>query len=70
VTATATGESLRVSVWDDGPGFSAADVKPGHGLDNLCGRLNARFGTAATMSIAQEDGTRVTILLPRDGRVS
>jgi LytS/YehU family sensor histidine kinase len=70
VTAAAVDGMLRVSVWDDGPGFTAADITPGHGLDNVRGRLTARFGIAATMSVTQDNGTIVTISLPRDGRVA
>jgi LytS/YehU family sensor histidine kinase len=68
VEATARGDSLVVSVWDDGPGFSADAVAPGHGLDNLRGRLAARFGGASALAIAPQDGgTLVTVTLPRIG---
>ena len=35
VTASLAGDRLLLSVWDDGPGFTAAAMRPGHGLDTL-----------------------------------
>jgi two-component system sensor histidine kinase AlgZ len=68
VEATARGDVLTVGVWDDGPGFSADAMTPGHGLDNLRGRLAARCGSAATLVIGWQDGgTLVTVTLPRRG---
>ena len=68
VDASAHGDQLVVGVWDDGPGFSADTIVPGHGLDNLKGRLAARFGAAATFTIAPHDGgTLVTVVMPRTG---
>ena len=66
VEASASGERLVVGVWDDGEGFTAADVPPGHGFDNLRERLAARFGSAAALTVARQDGgTLVTIEVPR-----
>jgi LytS/YehU family sensor histidine kinase len=68
VDASAQGERLVVGVWDDGPGFSPDSIVPGHGLDNLKGRLAARFGTAATFTVAPHDGgTLVTVAMPHAG---
>ncbi len=68
VDASAQGERLVVGVWDDGPGFSADSIVPGHGLDNLKGRLAARFGAAATFTVTPHDGgTLVTVAMPRAG---
>ncbi len=68
VEASERGNSLVVGVWDDGPGFSVDAMLPGHGLDNLKGRLAARFGAAARFTIARHDGgTLVTVALPRAG---
>lgn len=55
------GERLSVAVADDGPGFSADDIKPGHGLDNLQQRLKTLFGAEASLEIA---GGRVSLELP------
>jgi signal transduction histidine kinase len=66
VAASVVGDRVRLSVWDDGPGFAAEAMRAGHGLDNLRGRLAARFGADATLEIGRRDGgTLVTIWLPR-----
>lgn len=66
VTAGAGAGGVQLCVWDDGPGFTPDAMLPGHGLDNLRGRLDARFGGAASLTVARADGgTRVTITLPR-----
>jgi LytS/YehU family sensor histidine kinase len=66
VHAAARGDHVVVTVWDDGPGFTAAAIRPGHGLDNLQGRLAARFGPGARLEVAADDGgTRVTVTMPR-----
>jgi len=66
VTASLAGDRLLLSVWDDGPGFTAAAMRPGHGLDSLQARLGARFGAAGVLTIAPRDGgTLVTVALPR-----
>jgi signal transduction histidine kinase len=68
IEAALADDRLRLSVWDDGPGFTADAMQPGHGLDTLRGRLAARFGADASLSIARRDGgTLVTVLLPRAG---
>jgi LytS/YehU family sensor histidine kinase len=65
VEACPAGDRLLVSVWDDGPGFQAADIRPGHGLDNLQARLAARFGATARLSIERHAGrTLVSVSLP------
>lgn len=65
IEAATVGERLRLSVWDDGPGFTADAIRPGHGLDNLRGRLAARFGADASVEITRRDGgTVVTVALP------
>jgi LytS/YehU family sensor histidine kinase len=65
VEASALDGRLVVAVWDDGPGFTADAMVPGHGLDNLQGRLSARYGDAATLDVARRDGgTLVTVSLP------
>jgi len=52
VEADVAGAQLLVRVWDDGPGFTTAAIRPGHGLDNVQGRLAARNGGAVvTLSL-------------------
>jgi signal transduction histidine kinase len=66
VTAAPAGDRVVLSVWDDGPGFDADALRPGHGLDILRGRLAARFGAEASLEIARRDGgTLVSVALPR-----
>jgi hypothetical protein len=66
VVASVAGERIVLEVWDDGPGFAPAAVRPGHGLDSLRTRLDARFGAAGEVTIARRDGgTLVTVALPR-----
>ena len=68
VEATASGEHVLLSVWDDGPGFTGEAMRAGHGLDNLRARLAARFGAGASLEVGRRDGgTRVTVALPRAG---
>jgi signal transduction histidine kinase len=65
VAAERAGDTLRLTVWDDGPGFAAGATAAGHGLDNLRARLAARYGGAATLSVERrEGGTLITIALP------
>jgi signal transduction histidine kinase len=71
VTAAATADELRLTVWDDGPGFTTAAMQAGHGLENLQSRLVARYGEAATLTTGRHDGgTLVTVSLPRAGRAA
>src|SRR2546430_8830098 len=68
VEASASGEHVLLSVWDDGPGFTGDAMRAGHGLDNLRARLAARFGAGASLEVGRRDGgTRVTVALPRAG---
>jgi signal transduction histidine kinase len=68
VEATASGDRVVLSVWDDGPGFTAGSMRAGHGLDNLRGRLAARFGADASLEIERRDGgTLVSVSLPHAG---
>jgi hypothetical protein len=67
VSARNGGSRLILSVWDSGPGFAGAEnvVMPGHGLDNLRGRLAALWGTDAALHFPQNgEGTTVQISLP------
>ncbi len=65
VSATAGAGVLQVQVWDDGGGFDLQAAPPGHGLENLQGRLGALFGPGAELSVSRErDGTAVTLAMP------
>ena len=66
IDATTVDGRLLVDVWDDGPGFTTDAIRPGHGLDNVQGRLAARYGAAGELSVARRDGgTAVTLAIPR-----
>jgi LytS/YehU family sensor histidine kinase len=53
-----------IDVIDNGPGFSLADVKAGHGLDLLQSRLEAQFGSRSALEFSHDPNlTRVTVLL-------
>ncbi len=56
---------LELSVTDDGPGFSIADISADHGLGNLVGRLELLFGNAAQLNVKRvNDRTVVSIAVP------
>ncbi len=53
--AEADGQTARLEVWDDGPGFTAEAMIAGHGLDNLQARLKTLFGDQSALEIRRED---------------
>ena len=56
---------LEITVTDDGPGFSLADISPDHGLGNLVGRLELLFGESAQLNVKRvDDKTVVSIAVP------
>jgi signal transduction histidine kinase len=63
VTAFASNGTVIVEVSDNGPGFTAQAIRPGHGLDNLRQRLAALFGPSAKLEI--RDGPTVSFCVPR-----
>jgi glucose-6-phosphate-specific signal transduction histidine kinase len=65
VVAGFYGDSLRLEVTDDGPGFTGDNLPAGHGLDLLRERLLMMYGGGATLRVlARHPGTSVEILLP------
>lgn len=56
---------LELTVTDDGPGFSLADISPDHGLSNLIARLELLFGDSAQLNVRRIDNhTVVSIAIP------
>jgi two-component system sensor histidine kinase AlgZ len=61
VRAVAAKGETRIEVIDDGPGFTPAEMKQGHGLDLLQSRLATLFGDRAALDIG---GSTVAIRVP------
>lgn len=55
VTARRDGDTLELSVLDDGPGPSGAPVERGHGLENTRERLRTLYGESATLDLRAGD---------------
>jgi two-component system, LytTR family, sensor histidine kinase AlgZ len=65
IHARRSGDRLELSVWDDGGGFSRAELRPGHGLENLESRLGALFGDRGGLAIERGGGgMAVTVAVP------
>jgi len=62
VTARQDGARAILEVSDDGPGFDAASVIPGHGIDNLQDRLVALFDGAGRLQMDRRDGRAIVSL--------
>lgn len=63
------GNTLRIEVRDSGPGFTLADLQPGHGLDKLIQRIDALYGQRAHLNIVRPGGhpdsySGIEIILP------
>lgn len=67
LSARRDGDTLEVSVADDGPGVTAgAELRPGHGLENTRERLRALHGDRASLTVARQAprGTIATLRVP------
>jgi LytS/YehU family sensor histidine kinase len=67
--ASVEGQSLRVEVWDNGPGFCedfSLSSSGGHGLRNVTERLSGYYGVLAHLRWESRQGqTRVMLTIPR-----
>ena len=66
ITASQINNICELTVTDDGPGFSLADIAPDHGLANLIGRMELLYGDEAELAVNRTDSntTAVTIRIP------
>jgi sensor histidine kinase YesM len=66
ISARRDGETLIVSVSDDGPGVGQAPVLAGHGLENTRERLRALYRESASLEVAagSSGGTVATLRVP------
>ena len=68
VLASVSGETLRIEVRDNGPGFRAGAVPPaqsrdgGYGLRNVRERLRSHFGDAACLKIERDAALGMTVV--------
>ena len=69
ITVTVRREPARLllEVADDGPGFTRADLREGHGLDTLERRLAALYTGRAKLVIENGAGARVRLEIPAEG---
>lgn len=66
VLAFSKNGNMILNVRDNGSGFSNADLKRGHGLDNLRERLKGIYGNRAAIEIEYRDGASVSVIIPHD----
>jgi len=65
VRGTTSRGRVEISVEDDGPGFDAPAVPPGHGLALVRERLAMTFGAGASLKIDSRPGrTAITLSVP------
>jgi two-component system, LytTR family, sensor histidine kinase AlgZ len=65
VTGRAEDGAVEIEIADDGPGFSSAALKPGHGRDLRRQRLAAGFGGRAALQLRPHaGGMKVAIAVP------
>jgi len=66
ISATQHDKVCELTVTDDGPGFSLAEISPDHGLANLIGRLELLYGESAQLTVNRlgDITTAVIICIP------
>jgi len=72
IAARRTGDQLRLSVSDDGPGIVTPDAQRGIGLANTRARLQEMYGAAHSLDLGRppEGGFRVDVTIPYRQRVA
>ncbi len=63
---TVSGNTARIQVLDDGPGFPPSSLKPGHGLELLQSRIAGLYGASGSVEIGNlpQGGASVTVAVP------
>jgi sensor histidine kinase YesM len=66
VTARRIGETLEMSVADDGPGIDPGAAAPGRGIENTRERLRSLYGQRGSLEVVRGDrgGTTATLRVP------
>lgn len=67
LSAACDGETVTVTVHDDGPGFDPSQVRPGFGISHILGRHLEEVGGRGTVVSAPGRGTEVCVVVPRVG---
>ena len=72
IRARAAGDSIEISVADDGAGLSGNGFREGIGLSNIRLRLEQLYGTRGSIALegSPESGTEVAVKIPRAGEAS
>jgi sensor histidine kinase YesM len=66
VTARRIGDTLEMSVADDGPGIDPGAASVGHGIENTRERLRSLYGDRGSLEVVRADlgGTTATLRVP------
>jgi two-component system LytT family sensor kinase len=69
IRARASGDSIEITVADDGAGLSQNGFREGIGLSNIRLRLEQLYATRGTIALKgnPESGTEVVVRIPREG---
>jgi signal transduction histidine kinase len=69
IRARPAGDSIEISVADDGPGLAQNGFREGIGLSNIRLRLEQLYGARGSISLtgSPESGTQVVVRIPRKG---